>query len=110
MTHTQYNPKSLTPRAVRQAKQRHTRKVRLSQPGRHIAPSIRQSSHTHTCTRSLKHRADHAKAARQRRCAHAALQVEVVDLGAQPARQVLVLDLLQPGAVDVPDASLRDVS
>ena len=37
-------------------------------------------------------------------------KVEVVDLGAQPARQVLVLDLLQPGAVDVPDASLRDVS
>ena len=38
------------------------------------------------------------------------LEVERVHLGPQPRRQAWVLDFLQAGAVDVPDAALRDVS
>ena len=38
------------------------------------------------------------------------LQVEGVDLGAEARREVVILNLLQPTAVNVPDAALPDVS
>ena len=38
------------------------------------------------------------------------LQVEGVDLGAQARGEVGISNLLQAGAVDVPDAALPDVS
>ena len=40
----------------------------------------------------------------------AGLQVEGVDLGAQPGRDGRVVDRLEARAVDVPDAALPDVS
>lgn len=39
-----------------------------------------------------------------------ALKIEGIDLRAQPRGEVSILNLLEAGAIDVPDAALPDVS